>query len=140
MPDLVSDDAAETTPEKVHLGLTRESQNRFVPKDAFHDGRDDGVERHLDDSAVVVAIEQNPCKRRIGPARELSDFTAECRDSERRTITTTVSGSVISKPVGGTVQVSRNPAVVQILATSALASSSVQGTRPATSIKWMRRA
>ena len=75
-----------------------------------------------------------------GPARELSDFTAECRDSERRTITTTVSGSVISKPVGGTVQVSRNPAVVQILATSALASSSVRGTTPATSIKWMRRA
>jgi len=67
MPDLVSDDATETTPEKVFLGLTRESEDRLVPKDAFHDDRGDGLDRHLDESAPAVAIEQDPPKRRIGP-------------------------------------------------------------------------
>jgi CO/xanthine dehydrogenase FAD-binding subunit len=68
MPDLVSDDAAETTPEKVVLGPARESEDRFVPQEAFHDERGDGVDRHLDDSALVVGIEQYPAKRRVGHA------------------------------------------------------------------------
>jgi hypothetical protein len=68
MPDLVSDDAAETPPEEMILDLTRESEDRFVPKDAFHDDGGGGFGRHLHESALVVAIEEDPPKRRIGHA------------------------------------------------------------------------
>src|SRR5215204_2964630 len=74
-----------------------------------------------------------------GTARELPDSTADRRDSAGRTTKTTVPGSVTSKLVGGAVHATSNPAVVQILAASASASSSIRGTAPAALIRWTRR-